>query len=178
MKKDSIALIGFMATGKSVVGKALAKQLGNEFKFVETDDIVIKLAGKSIPEIFSEDGEAVFRRFEFEACKKVSNLNKIVISCGGGIVLNNVNIEILRGCCNIVLLTASIEEIYNRILTDGINTRPLINTNSPLEEIRRILTYRQPFYDSAADIVIDTTGKSLKRVVKLILDKIIELNLY
>jgi shikimate kinase len=92
MKKDSIALIGFMATGKSVVGKALAKQLGNEFKFVETDDIVIKLAGKSIPEIFSEDGEAVFRRFEFEACKKVSNLNKIVISCGGGIVLNNVNI--------------------------------------------------------------------------------------
>ena len=178
MKKDSIALIGFMATGKSVVGKALVKQLGNEFKFVETDDIVIKLAGKSIPEIFSEDGEAIFRRFEIEACKKVSNLNKVVISCGGGIVLNNANIEILKRCCYIVLLTASIEEIYNRILTDGVNTRPLINTNNPLEEIKKIFTYRQPFYDSAADIVIDTTGKSVKKVVKLILDKMIELNLY
>ena len=64
MVKNSIALIGFMATGKTVVGKALVKQLGREFEFFETDDLVIELAGKSIPKIFSEDGEAIFRHLK------------------------------------------------------------------------------------------------------------------
>ncbi|MFW9950022.1 MAG: shikimate kinase [Candidatus Thorarchaeota archaeon] len=173
MKKDSIALIGFMATGKTVIGKALVRQLGNEFKFLETDEIVIKLAGKSIPKIFSEDGEAVFRHYEIEACRKVSKLSKVVISCGGGVVLNLINIENLKKNCYLVLLNASIEEICKRIKKDGIHTRPMINTTEPFEEIRKILAFRQPLYDStAADIVIDTTGKSENEIVSLILAKI------
>ncbi|TFF86204.1 MAG: shikimate kinase, partial [Promethearchaeota archaeon] len=109
MKKDSFALIGFMGTGKSVIGKALAKKLGNDYIFLDTDEIVVKLAGKSIPKIFSEDGEAIFRHYEIEACRKVAKQSKLVVSCGGGIVLNQINIENLRKNCYIVLLVASPE---------------------------------------------------------------------
>jgi shikimate kinase len=176
MGKDSIALIGFMATGKTTVGKALAKHLGNEFEFLETDELVIKLAGKPIPEIFSEDGEVLFRRYEIEACRSVSKQSKIVISCGGGIVLNQINIENLKRNCHIVLLEASIEEIYKRIVKDGKGSRPVINTGKPMEDIKKVLAYRQPLYNSAAEIVIDTTGKSVNEIVSLILIKMKEIN--
>ncbi len=178
MKKDSIALIGFMGTGKSVVGKALVKQLGKEFEFLETDDIIIKLAGKSIPEIFSENGEAIFRHYEIEACKKISKQSKVVVSCGGGVVLNQINIDNLRKNCYIILLNSSIQEIYKRILKDGIISRPLIDPTSPLDDIKELLEYRQPFYDSAADFRIETTGKSIKRIVKNIITKLKSLNLF
>ncbi|MFX1387709.1 MAG: shikimate kinase, partial [Promethearchaeota archaeon] len=104
MAIDSIALIGFMATGKTVVGKALANHLGNNYRFIETDQIIIEDAGKSIPEIFTEDGEIVFREYEIAACKKASKYNNVIISCGGGIVLNKINIDYLRRNSHIVLL--------------------------------------------------------------------------
>jgi shikimate kinase len=176
MKKDSIALIGFMATGKSVVGRALVKELDDNFEFLETDDLVVKLAGKSIPKIFSENGEVVFRHYEIEACRIASKQNKVVISCGGGVILNPINIDNLRKNCYIVLLNAPTEEIYKRIMKDGKQTRPMIDTTEPLNEIKTILAYRQPLYDSAADIVIDTTKKSLNEIVSMILTKINEIN--
>jgi len=178
MKRDSIALIGFMATGKSVVGQELAKQLGREFEFIETDDIVIKLAGKSIPEIFSEDGEAIFRHYEIEACRKISKQSKLVVSCGGGVVLNQINIDNLRKKCYIILLNASIQEIYNRVVKDGIKNRPLIDTTAPLDDIKELLENRQPLYDSAADFTIETTGKSVKRIIKSILIKLKHLDFF
>jgi len=169
MSKDSIALIGFMATGKSTVGKALKECLGKDYKFIETDQIVIEMAGKSIPKIFSEDGEAKFREYELKACKKAAQLIKSVISCGGGVVLNIKNIEILKHTCQIVLLTASLEEIYNRAIKDGKENRPIIDKNDPYKEIERILLYRKPYYNSAAEITIDTTHKSIEIIVKEIL---------
>ena len=83
MSKDSIALIGFMATGKSTIGKALKECLGKDYKFIETDQIIIKIAGKSIPKIFEEDGEAKFREYEIEACRNAAQISKSIISCGG-----------------------------------------------------------------------------------------------
>jgi len=169
MLKDSIALIGFMATGKSVVGKALKEHLGKNYTFIETDILIEKIAGKSIPRIFSEDGEELFREYELEACKKAAQFTKTVISCGGGVVLNIKNIEILKHTCQIVLLTASLEEIYNRAIKDGKENRPIINKNDPYKEIERILLYRKPYYNSAAEITIDTTNKSIEIIVKEIL---------
>ena len=127
MSKDSIALIGFMATGKSTVGKALKECLGKDYKFIETDQIIIKMAGKSIPKIFEEDGEAKFREYEIEACRKAVRLSKSIISCGGGVVLNESNIEILKKTCHMVLLTATPEVIYNRAMKEGKENRPVIN---------------------------------------------------
>jgi len=169
MSKDSIALIGFMATGKSVVGKALKEHLGKNYTFIETDLIIVKMAGKSIPKIFSEDGEALFREYELEACKQAAQLKKSVISCGGGVVLNQENIEVLKQTCQIVLLTASPEVLYDRAIKDGKENRPIIDKEDPYKEIERILLYRKPYYYSAAEIIIDTTHKSIERIVDEIL---------
>ncbi len=169
MPKDSTALIGFMATGKSVVGKALKEHLGKNYTFIETDLLIVKMAGKSIPKIFSEDGEALFRKYELEACKKAAQLKRSIISCGGGVVLNYENIEILKQTCQIVLLTASSEEIYRRAIKDGKENRPIIDKEDPCKEIEKNLLFRRPYYNSAADIIIDTTHKSIERIVKEIL---------
>jgi len=169
MFKDSIALIGFMATGKSVVGRALKERLGQIYSFIETDLLIVKMAGKSIPKIFSEDGEDSFRKYELIACKEAVREKKSIISCGGGVVLNIENIEILKHSCHIVLLTASPEEIYNRVIKDGKENRPLIDKEDPYKEIERILLYRKPYYNSAAEITIDTMHKSIEIIVKEIL---------
>ena len=134
MKKDSIALIGFMGTGKTVIGKALADYLGNNYEFIETDQIVTEIAGKSIPKIFSEDGEEKFRKYEITACKKASQLKRAVISCGGGIILNKINIENLKKNSYIVLLRATAEEIHKRIIEEGKERRPLINKEEYIDE--------------------------------------------
>ncbi len=169
MSKDSIALIGFMATGKSVVGKALKEHLGKDYTFIETDLIIVKMAGKSIPKIFSEDGEALFRKYELEACKQASQLKKSIISCGGGVVLNQKNIEILKQTCLMVLLTATPEVIYRRAMGEGKENRPIINKEEPFKEIEKLLRYREPYYKSSAEIIIDTTEKSVERIVEEIL---------
>ncbi|NVM17875.1 MAG: shikimate kinase [Candidatus Lokiarchaeota archaeon] len=169
MTKDSIALIGFMATGKSTAGKALKDRLGKDYKFIETDQIIIEIAGKSIPKIFAEDGEAKFRDYEIEACKKVAQLSKSIISCGGGVVLNKTNIEILKQSCHIVLLTATPEVIYSRAMSEGKEHRPIINKKDPFKEIEKVLHYRESYYNSSAEIIIDTTEKSIERIVEEIL---------
>jgi len=171
MTKNCIALIGFMATGKTAVGKYLAEYLGDAFKFIETDQIIIEMAGKSIPKIFSEDGEKKFREYEIVACKKVSNLTNVIVSCGGGVVLNKINIENLKNNCYIVLLEATIEEIYKRSMKDGKETRPVINKEDPKKEIEEVLNYRLPYYKTAAEITIETTGKKIEMIVREIVSK-------
>ena len=171
MTKDSIALIGFMATGKTSVGKALVEELGNNYRFIETDQIIIEDAGKSIPEIFAEDGEIRFREYEIAACKKVSKYTNVIISCGGGVVLNKINIEYLKKNCHIVLLNATAEEIYKRAIKDGQETRPVIDKKDPRAEINEVLKFRKPFYEASAEIIIETTGKDVNTIVKEIIQK-------
>lgn len=169
MSKDSIALIGFMATGKSTVGKALKNRLGIGYKFIETDQIIIEIAGKSIPQIFAEEGETKFRGYEIEACKRAAQLPKSIISCGGGVVLNESNIEMLKKSCHIILLTATPDVIYRRAMKEGKENRPIINKKDPFKEIEKVLRYRESYYRSSAEIIIDTTEKSIEMIVDEIL---------
>jgi len=171
MTKDSIALIGFMATGKTIIGKELVIQLGNDYQFIETDQIIVEIANKSITRIFKEEGEPIFRRYEIDACKRVSKLRKAVISCGGGVVLNETNIRNLKKNCHIVLLTATLDEIYSRIMRNGKKKRPLVDKENPKKEIKKIWQYREQFYKSAADITIDTTNKEIIEAVHEIITK-------
>jgi shikimate kinase len=166
MSKDSIALIGFMATGKTIVGKALKKYLGKEYEFIETDEEIILKVGKSIREIFAEEGEARFREYETSICERISKLNKVIVSCGGGIILNEKNVENLRKNCYMVLLSATIDEIYERTLKNGKEFRPLINKDDSKKEIVKILNLRRPYYETAAEFVIDTTGRNIKNIVR------------
>jgi len=160
-----------MATGKTIVGKNLAEYLGDVYKFIETDQIIIEMAGKSIPRIFSEDGEEKFREYEIVACKKASNFKNVIVSCGGGVVLNKINIDNLKKNCHIVLLEATIEEIYKRAIRDGKETRPLINKEDPKKEIEEVLNFRLSYYKTAAEIRIETTGKNIEVIVREIVSK-------
>jgi shikimate kinase len=171
MVKNSIALIGFMATGKTVIGKALVAYLGEDYKFIEMDQIIIQHIHKSIPKIFAEEGEEKFREYETNACKKISRLNKVVISCGGGVVLNENNMKLLKKKCHIILLKTNPEEIYKRIMKNGKKKRPVIDKENPKVEIMKIYNFRKPFYEKFAEISIDTTGKTIDDIVQEIITK-------
>lgn len=171
-KKHSIALIGFMGTGKTVVGKNLANALDKDYKFIETDEIIEEMAGKSIPEIFKEDGEIRFRELEIAACKKVSQLKNVIVSCGGGVVLNKINIDYIKRDFHIVLLTATPEEILKRMMKEGEKKRPLLDEPDPMEEIKVLLKFRSSFYGAHAVFTVDTTRKSIDEIVSEIIIKI------
>jgi len=169
--KTSIALIGFMGTGKTVVGKALAEKLGKEF--IELDALIEQKAGKTIPEIFQQDSEIAFRELEIEAAREVSQRKNVIIACGGGVVLNKINIDRLKQESLIVYLTASPEVILKRTSSDR-NERPLLEATDKASEVRRLLQYRKPFYERAAEITIDTSKLDIDSVVTRIIEKVKE----
>ena len=165
--KSSIAMIGFMAVGKTSVARALATRLGKEF--IEMDDLIEQKAGKSIPEIFQQDGEIAFRELEIAVAKEVSRRQNAVIACGGGVVLNRINIDRLKRECIIVYLAAAPPVILER--TSG-SDRPLLKTPDRAFAIRKLLEFRQPFYERAADIEIDTSELDVDSVAEQIISRI------
>ena len=170
--KNNIALIGFMGTGKSAAGQALAKKLG--WQFIEVDAVIEHATGKSIPDIFREDGEIAFRVQEIEAIKQISQGKKQVIACGGGVVLNTININRLRETGVLVLLTASPGKILKRTARNR-ESRPLLaNIDDPVLRIKELLKFRKPYYDRAADFVINTTNTDIDEIVTQIIDRLKE----
>ena len=169
--KRNIALTGFMGSGKSAVGKVLAGRLGR--RFVELDDVIEEMAGKSIPDIFRQDGEIAFRELEIEATRRVSKGTDMVIACGGGIVLNMINIDRLRETSRIVYLTASPGAVLRRTRADD-NERPLLDVPAPAERIRELLRFRRPFYERAADLRISTSRLSTDSVAERIISQLKE----
>ncbi len=167
--KTSIALIGFMGTGKTAVGKILAQKLDKNF--IELDGMIEKKAGKSIPEIFQQYGEIAFRELEIEVTREVADREKVVIACGGGLVLNKINIDRLRKECIIVYLAASPGVILKRISGDT-DERPLLAVSDRARQIKELLRFRQPFYERAADIKINTSRLSIDTVVEKIIGRL------
>ena len=164
--KSSVALIGFMGTGKTAAGKLLAEKLGK--RFIELDAFIEKKAGKSVNEIF-KDGELAFREMEIAAVKEVSAGKNQVIACGGGVVLNRINIDRLKQQAIIVYLTATPGVIMRR--TTGAE-RPLLNTPDRLQRIHELLKFRRPFYERAADITVSTSRSNVNAVVSEIIEKL------
>ncbi len=165
--KNSIALIGFMGVGKTAVGKVLAKELNRGF--VELDSLIERKAGKPIPEIFEQDGEVAFRELEIEVTKEVSQNKNQIIACGGGLVLNKINIDRLKRDSIIVYLTASPGVILKRVSNGG--ERPVLKINNLLT-IQELLRFREPFYERAADIKIDTSKPDIEAVTEQIINKV------
>ncbi|MHA1146318.1 MAG: shikimate kinase [Candidatus Helarchaeota archaeon] len=164
--KTNIALIGFMGTGKTHIGKLLAEKLKK--KFIETDKIIEELAGKTIPAIFAEDGEIRFREYEIEACKSVAKQKNVVIACGGGVVLNKINIDYLKQDGVVFCLEATPHTILERTMKDGKESRPLLNNPDPEKSIRDLLEFRAPFYSAAADYKVDTNRSSEEIISEII----------
>ncbi|MFC1953060.1 shikimate kinase [Chloroflexota bacterium] len=164
--KTNVALIGFMGTGKTAVGQLLAKELSR--KFIEIDWLIEKQAGRTIPEIFRDDGEIGFRELEIEATKMIAGKNHCVIACGGGIVLNKINIDRLKESGQIIYLTASSNVILRRTSGEK-GTRPLLAVENPAQTIKELIIFRQPFYERAADIIINTSKLNINAVVHKII---------
>ena len=162
----NIVLTGFMATGKSSVGKDLAAKLN--ISFVDSDEFIEKKLNKKIKDIFKENGEQYFRQQETKAIEELSNLTSCVISCGGGVVLNKYNIDLLRKNGIIVNLYASAQEIYKRIA--GNKDRPLLE-NTSLQKIQELMDCRKEFYANC-DIVIKTDNLSVEQITNLIISKL------
>ncbi len=163
----NIVLTGFMGTGKTEVGRELSNILG--WKLVDVDDEIVKSKGMSINELFSAFGEPAFRDIETEAIKKMSVYKSVIISTGGGAVLRQENMDVLRKNGIIVCLTASPEIILER--TGNSDERPLLRAENPLEKIRELLDFRKPFYEKA-DIVIETENRTPRQIAGDIIERI------
>lgn len=162
--KTSLALVGFMGTGKTAVAKVLAIKMDK--KFIELDAIIETIAGKTVPDIFRDDGEIHFRELEIEAVKQVAAQRNAVIACGGGVVLNTINIDRLKQECVIVGLEASPSVILKRTAGGG---RPLLAADDRQQQIKDLLAYRRPFYRRAADFTVNTSRQSVNEAAASII---------
>lgn len=148
--KDNIALIGFMGSGKTTIGKILAKYL--DMKFIDIDKMISAREKKSIPEIFEEKGEQYFRKLEREIVLEESLNNNIVIATGGGVIIDNENIKNLKETSFIVYLDCTIECIYERVKNS--KNRPLLNVENMFETIQELHKKRELLYKISCDISI------------------------
>lgn len=160
----NVYIVGFMGTGKTAVGKILADKLSKEF--VEMDQLIERQENKKIKDIFAENGQDHFRKLENKLLKKISSQSDLVVSCGGGVVCNQDNLDILQNTGYVFSLSASPNSIFERI--KGSNHRPLLNVADPLERIKELLEARKPFYKKAG-IKIDTDNLSVQDVAEYIL---------
>lgn len=157
----NVVLIGFMGSGKTVVGKQLAKQLNRSF--VDTDNLIEQHLGQKITEIFKDKGEHYFRDVESQTINEVIERDDQVISCGGGAILRNENVEHLKDRGVLVYLKAPFEVLYDRI--KGSTTRPLLRHDEPEKKARQLWEARQKVYEGIADLSVDTTEKSVDEIV-------------
>ncbi|MFH1023050.1 MAG: shikimate kinase [Planctomycetota bacterium] len=164
-----VVLIGFMATGKSTVGRLLARRLN--LKFTDLDREIEQQEGRTVPEIFRERGEPAFRRLERAMVRKFAARRGCVIATGGGVILSPANVRTLRAMGPVIELRSDPAVILRRIRVPG--NRPLLDKN-PRERIRGLLRLRIPLYTKAADAVVNTSqfhpGRILGEIERAIAD--------
>ena len=161
-----IFLIGFSTTGKSGVARMVAEELG--WGYIDTDEEIVKLAGKGIPELFAQEGEAHFRELERHVLGETAEGEGLVVATGGGIVLAPRNRELMARRGMVVCLEAQPQTIHQRLVRDtrggtGPAIRPLLVGTDPLQRIEQLKAARQPFYDMA-DCIIHTDHMTLEEV--------------
>ena len=164
MTSKNIVLIGFMGTGKTSVGKILAKRLNRPV--VDVDLYIEENEKKKIHEIFEKEGESRFRALEKEAIQKICKRQGVVITTGGGAVIDQENFEALKASGCVIGLLAKPQTIFNRVKNS--RHRPLLTGRDRLKEIEKLLAERKPFYERA-DFYFDTDGRTASQVADLIL---------
>ena len=171
MSKNSnnVVLVGPMGSGKTTVGRRLASEMKRQF--FDTDHEIIDKTGVTIECIFDIEGEKGFRRRESKMLEDLCNMNNVVLATGGGIVLKPENRVLLKKSGLVFYLSSSIEQLVRR--TAKSKTRPLLEQSLDREKtIRDLVSDRDELYREVASSVIDTTGKKLYEVVKIIKQEI------
>lgn len=160
----NIALIGFMGTGKSSVGRLVADQL--HFTFLDTDDVIVARAGKPITDIFAQEGEADFRERECRLVEELTHRTRTVIATGGGLPVNLANLASLKTHALVICLWSSPEKIWERVRNQA--HRPLLNESEPLTKVRSLLAIREPYYRQA-DVLVNTEMRSMREVAQQVI---------
>lgn len=161
---ESIYLIGPMGSGKTAVGRELARSL--DVPFFDSDAEIERRTGVDIAYIFEREGEAGFRQRERDMILELTGRNGIVLATGGGVVLDERNRARLKSTGTVVYLQTTVEEQLKR--TRRSSTRPLLRAENPRAVLEDLMTERQPLYESIADIQVDTTGRHVRGVAAAI----------
>ncbi|MGN0514661.1 MAG: shikimate kinase [Lachnospiraceae bacterium] len=169
----NIILIGFMGCGKTTFGKWLSDR--QQMDFVDTDEFIEKLEGRSISDIFATDGEEYFRNLETRVLKmflgeeddKYTITKSTVISVGGGLPVREENQKLLHKLGKTIFLDTSVDELLRRL--SGDETRPLLKGEDLRTKIQNLMDARIDIYDDTADIVVETDGKSLFEIYETIM---------
>ena len=159
----NLALVGFMGTGKTSVGRVVAEQL--RFDFLDTDDLIQTRTGRTIADIFAKDGEPAFRALERQVVGELGAQSRTVISTGGGLPTNLENLQALKAHALVVCLWAAPGKIWERVRNQS--HRPLLHDPDPQRKIRELLELREPFYRQA-DVLINTDQRSAREVAQQI----------
>jgi shikimate kinase len=163
-----LVLVGLMGAGKTTVGERCAERLARPF--VDTDDVVEATAHRSVPELFAEAGESVFRDLERDAVRDATaSPSAAVIACGGGAVLDPENRRRLREAGTVVWLRAAPAVLAERVDTDGVE-RPLLAPRGAVATLERLAVVRAAAYEAVADAVVDTDGRTVDEVADAVLE--------
>lgn len=165
---NNIFFIGFMGVGKTTISEYLSEMLNKDK--IDIDSYIEEKEKMAISQIFEQYGENYFRNCETNALKEISEKNNRIISCGGGIILREENIDLMKKQGKIVLLTASPETIYERVKCS--KERPILNNDMSIGFISSLLKEREEMYLKTADIIINTDNKDTKEVSHEIIKKL------
>jgi len=161
MDFKNIFIIGSMGSGKTSIGKMLAKE--NNLSFLDTDHEIIRSCGYSIPDIFKEFGEEHFRNLETEQLRKMKALENHVISTGGGIILKNDNRKLMKELGIIIFLDINISSQVDRVKNR--KNRPLLNDQNLKDNLLSLKKTRDPIYKKISNYIIDVSGKEREQII-------------
>lgn len=165
----NLILVGFMASGKTTIGRRLSQRLG--YSFLDTDQFVESEIGCSIAELFSIQGEEYFRTLETRLAGRLTRMENSVIATGGGMIMTPGNLERLRAAGILIFLKAAREDLITRLERD--TRRPKVRNGDIGETVTKMMDERLPTY-SQSDIIVETKSKSINRVCTEILRKVSE----
>lgn len=166
----NIVLVGFMGAGKTAVSDYLSTMFAMDI--VEMDQVIIEREEMSIPDIFATYGEEYFRNLETQLLIEMQDRKNTIISCGGGVAMRECNVAEMKKNGRVVLLTATPETIYERVKDS--NDRPVLNGRKNIEGITELMEQRREKYEAAADIVVNTDGKTILQVCEDLVQQLIE----
>jgi shikimate kinase len=156
LESGNLILVGMMGSGKTTMGRVLARHLGKEF--VDSDEEIIKRTGVTVPHIFDVEGEAGFRQREAAAIRELAGLDNMVLATGGGAVLDGDNRAILKQSGIVIYLKASAHDLWQRTRHD--RNRPLLQTENPYARLVELFQQRDPLYRQVSDIVVQSGKQS------------------
>jgi shikimate kinase len=162
MSRPNIILTGFMATGKTTVGKLLAEKLG--YAYVDTGELIVERSGQTVAEIFREKGESAFREMEAAVSRELGDKEGLVISTGGHLMLDAANADALSKRGRVFCLVATPQEILQRVQNDKDVKRPLLEAPNPIQRIVELMRQREEDYSRFPQMV--TSGKTQEEVTR------------